>query len=467
MTSDATTAAPDAGGTGRPLTAPSPWVTVGLITLIVLSAFESLAITTAMPLVAADLDGVQAYALAFSAPLAAGVIGMILAGDWADRRGPRAPLYAAVGALIVGLLIAGLATDMTVFILGRLVQGIGGGAITVPIYVIVARVFPEAMHPRIFAAFAAAWVLPSVIGPFIAGAVAESIGWRWVFLGVVVLVVAALAMVVLALRGRVTDAVPTAGRWSPVRLGWAALAAAAVLGLTLSAEIDGVWRWIIAAAAVAVAVLALRPLVPRGTLVAARGLPAVVVVRLLMAATFFGAEAYVPYLLIREYDFSAAIAGLALTGSGVSWALGSQAQGRLSSRVDSGAIVRIGSAVLLGGVLIVVAVSVLHLSPVLVIAGWVVAGLGMGFGYPRLSVLTLEYSDLSNQGYNSSALAIADSLGAATALALTALAVVAAASITGSADADGQSAAGFTAALVVAATAGLAATLLSGRVRRR
>ncbi|WP_167756881.1 MFS transporter [Leifsonia flava] len=457
---------PEAGTT--PIAAaPSPWVLVGLISLIVLSAFESLAIMTAMPLVTADLDGANAYALAFSAPIAAGVIGMILAGDWADRRGPRAPLYAAVIALTVGLLIAGLAPSMPVFIGGRIIQGIGGGAITVPIYVIVARVYPEERHPRIFASFAAAWVLPSLIGPVIAGSVAESVGWRWVFLGVVALVVAALAMVGIALRGRLTDAAGTAPRWTPVRLGWSVLAAAAVLALTLTAELDGALRWIVAVVAVVVAAVALIPLVPPGTLRSAWGLPSVVLVRLLMAAAFFGAEAYVPYLLVKQYDYTAAFAGLALTGAGVAWALGSHLQGRAGYRIASADVVRWGATGLFAGIVIVGVTSALHLSPFLAIGGWVAAGVGMGFGYPRLSVLTLEYSDVGNQGANSSALAIADALGAAAALAATALAVVTAAGTSAEEASAAQSSAGFTAAFAVAAACGFAALLLGARVRRR
>lgn len=457
----------DAESTATRTARPSRWVLVGLISLIVLSAFESLAIMTAMPLVTADLEGANAYALAFSAPIAAGVIGMILAGDWADRRGPRAPLYAAVIALTVGLLIAGLAPTMPVFIGGRIIQGIGGGAITVPIYVIVARVYPEERHPRIFASFAAAWVVPSLVGPVIAGAVAETLGWRWVFLGVVALVAAALAMVGVALRGRLTDAASTAPRWTPVRLGWSVLAASAVLALTLTAELDGLLRWAVAIVAVAVAILALRPLVPTGTLRSAWGLPSVVLVRLLMAAAFFGAEAYVPYLLQKQYDYPAAFAGLALTGAGVAWAFGSYLQGRAGNGIASADVVRWGATGLFAGIVVVGATSAMHLPPWLAIGGWVLAGVGMGFGYPRLSVLTLEYSDLGNQGANSSALAIADALGAAAALAATALAVVTAAGTDAASASPSQTSAGFTAAFVVAAACGLAAVVLGARVRRR
>ncbi len=53
----------------------------------------------------------------------------------------------------------------------------------------------------------------------------------------------------------------------------------------------------------------------------------------------------------------------------------------------------------------------------MLIAGWTLAGGGMGLMYPRLTVLTLAYSTPQNQGFNSSALSISDSIGAATSIA--------------------------------------------------
>ena len=105
--------------------------TVGACALVFLSAFESLAVTTIMPLVSRDLDGATLYALAFAGPLATGVMGMVGAGNWSDRRGPAAPLYASVALFVAGLLIAGTAGSMEVLVLGRIVQGLGGGAMTV------------------------------------------------------------------------------------------------------------------------------------------------------------------------------------------------------------------------------------------------------------------------------------------------------------------------------------------------
>ena len=98
-------------------------------------------------------------------------------------------------------------------------------------------------------------------------------------------------------------------------------AALAVLGLNLSAGLP-VAGGVVAVAAVVVALIAVRPLVPRGTLTARRGLPSVILTRGLASAAFFGAEVYLPYLLVERYAFSPTFAGLTLTGGAVAWAGG-------------------------------------------------------------------------------------------------------------------------------------------------
>ncbi|RNL56365.1 MFS transporter [Arthrobacter oryzae] len=460
-------------------------VTLGSCALVFMAAFESLAVTTIMPLVSRELDGAGLYALAFAGPFATGVMGMVAAGNWSDRRGPAAPLMTSVAVFALGLLIAGTAGNMSVLVAGRLVQGLGGGALTVALYVVVARVYPALLHPKIFAAFAAAWVIPSLVGPLAAGIVAQWIGWQWVFLGVVGLVVPALLMVVPALRGlnggpgstppeqaaepgaesaaepgadperrpeaepgadpqRRPEAEPGAdpdageghgrtGRavtaadprpltaWRPAwdyrRLGWATLAALAVLGLNLSAEIPAVGT-ALSAAAVVVALVAVRPLVPAGTLRARPGLPSVILIRGLAAAAFFGAEVYVPYLLVERYAFSATLAGLALTGGSLAWAAASAIQGRLGPRLGHRRAIRIGAALVLGAIIVVLTATIFVWPAVVAIAGWVFAGGGMGLLYPRLSVLTLALSTRATEGFNSSAMSIADSLGAALVLAV-------------------------------------------------
>ncbi|PFG29142.1 MFS transporter [Paramicrobacterium agarici] len=393
------------------------WVTTGTVALVFFSAFESLAVTTVMPVVSADLDGEALYALAFAGPLATGIGGMVAAGTWADRRGPVPPLYTAVAAFVVGLLVAGLAETMEIFVAGRLLQGFGGGGLTVALYVVVARVFPGDLHPKVFAAFAAAWVVPSIVGPFIAGLVAETLSWHWVCLGVVALVAIALAMIVPALRSLerpTADAVPFPG----ARVMFAAVAALGVLGLSLLGRAPG-GGWLLAVAFGVVALAAASRLMPRGVLRSSRGLPAVIALRGLVSAAFIGAEVYVPYLLTREYHFSPSIAGLALTLAALSWSGASAVQGRLGHRVASVVFVRVGALLVVASTASACLTAALHLSPVVLIVGWGVAGAGMGLVYPRTSIMMLEYSTEREQGFNSSALSIADSLGGSLALAVT------------------------------------------------
>ena len=393
------------------------WVTVGAVALIFLAAMQSLAVTTVMPVVSADLDGGALYAVAFAGTLATSVIGMVAVGAWCDRGGVLAPLTTSVVLFVIGLVVAGLASDMPVLVIGRLVQGLGTGGQTVALYVVVARVYPAALHGRVFAAFSAAWVVPSLIGPFLAGAVTEFLHWRWVFLGVAGLTVIAFALVVLRLHGLpLHTEEPASGRVIP-RLACAAAVAVGALALSLAGEL-GSWAWVVVAASAVVIGLAARPLLPPRTLRAGRGLPSVVLMRGLIAGALFGAEIYVPYLLIDDYGFSPTWAGLGLTTAALLWAVAADVQGRFGDRIGNARITVIGTVLLAAATTVAVATAVLHLQPAVLIGGWALAGAGMGLMYPRLTVLTLAYSTPQNQGFNSSALSISDSVGAATSIAV-------------------------------------------------
>ena len=446
-------------------------VTSGACALVFLAAFESLAVTTIMPLVSRELDGADLYALAFAGPLATGVIGMVAAGNWSDRRGPVGPLYASVALFVLGLLIAGTAGSMASLVAGRLVQGLGGGAMTVALYVVVARVYPPVLHPKIFAAFSAAWVIPSLVGPFAAGIVAQAASWHWVFLGVVGLVVPALLMIVPALRGLhhtpanagTPEGTTGAQRWSYGRLAWATLAALAVLALNLSAQVP-VAGGFLAAAAVVIALVAVRPLVPRGTLLARRGLPSVILARGLVSAAFFGAEVYLPYLLVERYSFSPTFAGLTLTGGALAWAGASAVQGRMGGKLSNLRAMVIGSVMVLGAVVLALVTTVLDWPAAVAIAGWISAGGGMGLMYPRLSVMTLAMSTPATEGFNSSAMSIADSLGGALALAATGIVFTA---LTATTTAGGVSGASFAGVFALTAAIAVVAVVVAPRVASR
>jgi MFS family permease len=394
--------------------------TIGATGLVFLNAFESLAVTTVMPLVSRELGGGPLYALAFAAPMAVGIVGMVLAGSSADRRGPLRPLVASIVLFSAGLLCAGLAPTMIVLLAGRALQGLGSGGVTVALFVLVAKAYPAALHPRIFGAFAAAWVLPSIIGPVLAGLVAEHTSWRWVFLGVLALVPFVAAGVLPAARaaGGPTDGVPA---MHPARALLALGAAAAVLAVGSLAQVSSPVVVPVVALLVAGLVLALRPLLPAGTLRARRGLPSVLLSRACVAAAFFGTEVYVPYLLIERHGLTPAVAGLTLTGAAISWASASQLQAWLGERISHAAVVRVGIAIVGVTDVLVFTAALADWPPPVLFAAWMLGGAGMGFAFPRISTLVLSLAPEAVRGFTTSAMSIVEAVAAALTLAVSGL----------------------------------------------
>ncbi len=396
--------------------------TIGMVAIVGVAAFQNLAMTTIMPVISRDLDGEALYALAFAAPLAAGVPGMVLAGNWADRAGGRVVAWVSALLFAAGTAVVMTAPTMTVFLVGRLVEGFGAGAIDVVLYVLVARIFPAELHGPVFAGFAAAWVVPALVGPALAGIVTDVWDWHWVFAGALVIAVAAFTLLVPTLGRLHPPAEGLRPPWQRTRIGWSVAAAVAILLLNVAPDLTP-WGMV---AAVAVGLVgtwfALRPLLPTGTFRAAAGLPSVVLLRGLMAASFFGSEAYVPFLLQAEHGLQPSTAGLALTVAALSWAGASWAHGKAGEeRLTAQRTFGVGLALVLVSLLTAFAVAALHLPWWVLVAGWFVGGAGMGAIYPRTSMLTLRFSGEGDDGFASSALTIADASGSVIGLAATGL----------------------------------------------
>ncbi|WP_097223004.1 MULTISPECIES: MFS transporter [unclassified Streptomyces] len=448
-------------------------LSVGIVSVVLLIAFEATAVGTAMPVAARELDGVSLYAFAFSGYFTTSLFGMVLSGQWSDRRGPLGPLTTGIVSFGAGLLLSGTAQTMWVFILGRAVQGFGGGLVIVALYVVVGRVYPERLRPAIMAAFAASWVLPSIVGPLAAGTVTEQLGWRWVFVGIPVLVVFPLALALPQIRRRAsgpaqhTAAESAAARGAdlPVPAERTAVADRPVmpdpagttdrpvtpdpagttdrpappadpsappadppatfdrrrirlaLGISLGA---GLLQYaaqdlrplslLPGAVGVALLVPAVLGLLPRGTYRAARGLPSVVLLRGVAAGSFIAAESFVPLMLVTQRGLSPTLAGFSLAAGGGTWALGSWVQSR--SRVEPYRERLTTVGMLLVAAAVAAAPSVLIESvPVWTLAvAWAFGCFGMGLVISSTSLLLLKLSAPEEAGTNSAALQISDGL---------------------------------------------------------
>ncbi|MBB5204981.1 MFS family permease [Inhella inkyongensis] len=393
---------------------------LGALALVTLLAFEAVAVAAAMPAIAQALDGLGLYALAFGGTLALSVLGMVWAGRACDVQGPFAASVIGLVVFGAGLALSGLAPSMGWLTAGRALQGLGVGVLGVTLYVGIARLVPAALHPRLFAALAAAWVLPGLVGPFVAALLVETLGWRAVFLGVLA-AVPFTAWAMLPALHRLPPQAATKTQADP-NLAWAALAAVAALALHGASQAGTAWMPAVIALGLLAALPAGMRLLPAGTLNARPGLPAVIALRGLMAAAFFSAEAFIPLFLNQQRAWSLTEGGLALTAAALTWSAGSALQARIQGETRRAQGLRAGLGLLALG-LLAVAWPMLDagVSPLWVVGGWALSGLGIGLAWPMLSVLTLALSAEGEQGRNTSALQLCDALTTSAALALAGL----------------------------------------------
>lgn len=440
-------------------------LTIGLVLTITLVAAEALAVTAAMPIVARDLGGLELYGLVFSAFLIGSLIGIVVSGSLIDRRGVVLPFVLGLSVFAIGLVLAGAATSMEMLIAARLIQGIGGGAIPTIAYVAIGRTLPEHLRPAMFATLSTAWVLPGLLGPGIAGIVAETFDWRWVFIGLLPLIAVSGAMSFRGLQG-MADRAPVASTsttsaktstGSRIRDGLIVSAGVTLLTLGLASE-SAILTIGLGVAGFLVTLWAFLRLTPPGTLTAARGYPTAVLLRGLLTFAFFTVDAYVTLLLVEVRGWSAAGAGLALTAATVSWTAGSWTQARLSSRFPRERFVRVGFPVVAAGIAGLGLILLPGVPAWLAVPIFAFGGFGMGLTYAQFALIVLRDVPRDSHGAVTSGLTLSDTLG--TTLGLS----VAAAFVSASVRAGAGPAPGLAAAIAAGTIAAIVGWALAPRL---
>jgi MFS family permease len=395
-------------------------LTIGLVSIVTLVAFESLAVITILPDIEADLRGLTWYGWVTTAFFLGTMIGIVFAGGQADRHGLGRPYVVGLIIFAVGLVVAGLAPSMPVLVVGRFVQGFGAGVVPAIGYVAIGRAYPVGVRPRMFAVMSTAWVVPGVIGPVLAERVSAGVGWRVVFLGLLPFVALAGSLIIpemMRLRAPAgvdaEDAEPSVP-WSRRRMLEAVRvavgAAVVVASLTTTA-------WLIAPALAAGALLGLGPLrrlTPPGTLRGAAGLPAVVLSRGLLTFAFFGTDTFVPHAVTDGRGASTFAGSIAVTAATLGWTSATWIQQRYITRTGEAFFARAGYLTMTPGIVVVAVASASDALPLWMIhVGSTLGGLGMGLAYSAHSQLMLRCAPVAQYGSATAALQLSDNLGIA------------------------------------------------------
>lgn len=388
-------------------------LTIGLCATVVAIAFETIAVATAMPVAARDLAGLRHYAWVFSLFLIGMLFATVVCGRISDRIGPAKPLLGGLVIFLAGLIVAGTAQHFVQLLAGRLVQGLGSGAMSVAIYVCVALAFGRRQRPKMFTYLSTAWVLPSFVGPPAAAWLTQNLSWQWVFFAVIPLVLFGGAMALPSLLRMMRSYQPSdPDDQKPAPLWAAGLLAVAAATLQLAGQQPAWVTVVLVIGGLAGLLVALPPLMPPGFLRFPRGISQVIQTRGLLAGAFFGGEVFVPLMLVEQRGVPLFQAGAVLTVGAVGWATGSWLQARPWLRIRRDLLITVGCwSVTLGLALVGLIAFVPTLPYVLVAVSWIFAGLGMGLATSSTSLAVMSLSAVAEQGRNASSLNVSDALG--------------------------------------------------------
>ncbi len=389
---------------------------VGLLLAVFAIAFQMIGVAAALPEAMRSLEAVALYPWAFSMAVTGMLISILVAGRHCDRHGPLVSMGLGFGAMFLGLTAGSLATDVWMLLAARLVQGLGAGAINLTLYVVIALAFPAGRRPAVLAMLSFCWVLPAFLGPPISAALV-AVNWRLNFAVTVPLLLVAAVLTWPHLKAVQKRSEPDPE--APRAVVWAVVAVAGAPALLqLAGQGIGHWSLLAAAAGLVALAVGLPKVLPPRAKDLRNGLGPIIASRAIQTGAFYAGEAFLLLGLQNLKGLDTLQAGLALTIGSLGWSFGSWLQARMRLRRDR--IITTGTClVALGMAGIVVFLTWLGVPLWIGVAAWTLAGCGMGLTVSSTAVATMALSGPRDQGRNTGALLVAESIGTSVMTALT------------------------------------------------
>lgn len=384
---------------------------LGILLAVFGIAFQMIGVAAALPDVMRALHGEAHYAWAFSGMVMGMLLSLLVAGPHTDRHGPLRAMTVGFALFLLGLLGGMLAVNVPTLIAARFLQGLGGGAMNLALFVVIALVFPAERRPVVMSWLSLCWLLPAFVGPPVS-ALLVRINWRLTFgLGVPMLLLSALLILPRVRNAQAAHRPAEVPARNPVWAVALVVASPALLQL-VGVLSDSYWSVVSGVAGLAGLAVAMPRVLPERVRSLRPGLGPIVVTRALQAGAFFAGEAFLLLGLQEVRGLTAFQAGIALTIGSAGWTLGSWLQSRPWMRLRRDQIITLGTVLCALGVAGIAAFMVWSWLPLaLAVLAWTLSGCGMGLMMASTAVATMALSGNHEQGRNSAALQISEALG--------------------------------------------------------
>jgi EmrB/QacA subfamily drug resistance transporter len=175
-------------------------ILIGLMLAMFLGALDQTIVATALPTIGVHFGDLARLSWIVTAYLLTGTAVTPLYGKLSDIYGRRVMMMTAVGLFVLGSVACAVAPSMTALILGRALQGLGGGGLMALAQTIIADIVSPRERGRYQGYISAVFALSSVGGPVLGGVLTEALDWSLIFWINLPLGLAALAMTARALK---------------------------------------------------------------------------------------------------------------------------------------------------------------------------------------------------------------------------------------------------------------------------
>ena len=392
---------------------------------VALYATNSYIVITILPSVVEDIGGMAWYAWNTTLFVVSAIMGAALSARLLGKCGPRWAYLNATAIFMAGAAVCSIAPSMPVLLLGRAVQGLGGGFLFALSYAMVNLVFEERLWPRAMALISAMWGVATLVGPAVGGIFAELHAWRYAF-GLLLPITLLFAVLVWRSLPASQQKRPIAEPLPRLQL---VLLASAVMAVSAGSLSPHAWINIAGIIAAVVLVLWLRKreyssavrLLPRDALTLSSPLCALFITMALLMVGM-GFDIYVPYLLQHLHGQTPLLAGYITAAAAAGWTVGEMWSASWREP-------RTGTAIRLGPPLMILSLICLLVSlPVvfgdgwmnmgIIIVGLTLLGFSVGIGWPHLLTRVLQNAEVQDKEKAGASISVVQSFSAAIGTAL-------------------------------------------------